>query len=148
MIPAPNNSPQTMTSLKASPSRISTKRAAAVLLGLAFVLGPIGIPAARAADATPAASDKVPSLPLTPAFAKVDGDNGPYVLNLKNISTDSIKVNAKILLSVAFHAESRARTITAHVIEAGQVWTITGLAADDKVTITADGFAPLQLTVP
>jgi hypothetical protein len=137
-----------MTNLKASSSRISIKQAAAVLLGCAFVLGPIAVPAAHAADATPPASDKAPSLPLTPAFAKVDGDNGPYVLNLKNISTDSLKVNAKVLLSVAFHAESRARTITGHVIDAGQVWTITGLAAADKVTITADGFAPLQLTVP
>lgn len=92
--------------------------------------------------------DKAPSLPLTASFAKSDGEDGPYVLSLKNTSDSSVKVTAKILLSVYFHADSKAKNLPEHSIDAGQVWTIPGLAAGDKVTIMGEGFAPLDLTVP
>jgi len=93
--------------------------------------------------------DKAPSLPLTYSFEKVtDPDTGPYVLNLKNVSGDAIKVSAQVLSSVTFHANSKVRNLPEHAIDPGQVWTITELAATDKVTITAKGFAPLELTVP
>ena len=93
-------------------------------------------------------ADKLPSLPLNSKFEKVTGEGGPYVLKLKNTSKSALKVSAKILLSVAFHAESKARTIPEHVIEAGKVWTIPELAADDKVILSAKDYAPLELTVP
>jgi hypothetical protein len=95
-----------------------------------------------------ALDDKAPALPLSASFAKADGEAGPYILSLKNTSDSAVKVSAKILLSVYFHADSKAKNIPVHTIDAGQVWTIPGLAANDKVTISGDGFAPLELTVP
>ena len=120
--------------------------AIAVVCALALVHGP----AARAAGSIPLASldDKAPSLPVATSFAKAEGEDGPYVLSVKNTSGSSVSVSAKILLSVYFHADSKARNIPAHAIDAGQTWTIPGLAASDKVTLSADGFAPLELTVP
>jgi hypothetical protein len=94
-------------------------------------------------------ADEAPSLPLTSKFEKVaDGEGGPYVLKLKNTSNSALKVSAKVLLSVSFHAESKARNIPEHVIDAGQVWTIPELAANDKVIINAKNYVPLELTVP
>lgn len=109
------------------------------------------MPALKAADAaaTPPPADKAPSLPLTATFEKGTAhEMGPYVLKLKNDSKDAIKVNVKILLSVAFHMGSKHWDLPEHVIDPGQVWTIPDLSAGDKLTITAQGFAPLELTVP
>jgi hypothetical protein len=104
--------------------------------------------AARPAALQPLA-DKAPSLPLTAAFEKVTGgESGPYVLHLKNDSSDAVKVSAKVLLSVVFHANSKARNLPEHVIDPGQVWSIPDLASADRVVVTAAGFAPLELTVP
>ena len=116
------------------------------VLGLAF----LQVPALKGADAAPKSqTDKAPSLPLTGTFAKVTtGEAGPYVLTLKNDSKEAVKASAKILLSVAFHADNKARNIPEQVVKPGQTWTIPGLAAADRVTITAKGFAPLELTVP
>jgi hypothetical protein len=108
-------------------------------------------PAALAADTTvpKPVADKLPSPPLSPTFEKVtSGENGPYVLNLKNLSKDPVTASAQVLPSVVFHATSKVRNIPEHVIDPGQVWTITELAATDKVIISAKGFAPLELTVP
>jgi hypothetical protein len=119
-------------------------------LACAFAAALIHPVAARAANPTPltALDDKAPSLPLAATFAKSDGEDGPYVLSLKNTSDSTVKVSAKILLSVYFHADSKARNVPEHAIDAGQVWTIPGLAANDKVEVTGTGFAPLELTVP
>jgi hypothetical protein len=93
-------------------------------------------------------ADTAPALPLTHSFTKVEGgEKGPYVLQLKNESASDITVSGKILLAVAFHAESRSRSIPSHKIEAGKSWSIADLAFDDKITLTADGFAPLELSV-
>lgn len=120
----------------------------AFVLGSALLICLAPAPAGRAADA-PAAGDKAPSLPLTASFSKAtDPDSGPYLLKLTNTSSASINVSAKVLLSVAYHAESKARLIPAHTVEAGKDWTISGLAATDKVILTAEGFAPLEITVP
>jgi hypothetical protein len=129
-----------------TPSRTFIFRAALAALGLALL--PTAAVRAASAPAVNALDDKAPALPLTASFAKVDGEDGPYVLSLKNTSDSAVKVSAKILLSVYFHADSKAKNIPVHTIEAGQVWTIPGLAANDKVTISGDGFAPLELTVP
>jgi hypothetical protein len=75
------------------------------------------------------------------------GEKGPYVLKLKNESSTDITVTGKILLAVAFHAETKARNLPAHTIEAGKEWSIADLAAEDKITLTAEGFAPLEIVV-
>jgi hypothetical protein len=137
-----------ITSNVTSRSRILGIALAAVALASALALA--HGPSARAAitPALTALDDKAPSLPVTTSFAKSDGEDGPYVLSVKNTSATSINVSAKVLLSVYFHADSKAKNIPAHAIEAGQTWSIPGLAASDKVTLSAAGFAPLDLTVP
>jgi hypothetical protein len=119
-------------------------------MACALTLSIVPVPATRAANTTTlnALDDKAPSLPLTASFAKSDGEDGPYVLSLKNTSDSSVKVSVKILLSVYFHADSKARNVPEHAIDAGQVWTIPGLAANDKLTVSGTGFAPMELIVP
>ena len=101
--------------------------------------------AATAADLQPLADAK--ALPLTHSFAKVAGENGPFVLKLTNTSTASVKVTVQVLLSIYSHATTKARNLPEQTIEAGKDWTIPQLVALDKVIIKADGFAPLELTV-
>jgi hypothetical protein len=138
-----------MTPSTPSPFRRASILSALAVLGCALAFAFASAPSARAAGTATlgALGDKAPSLPLTATFAKADADTGPFVLNLKNTSDGSLKVTVKILLSVYFHADSKARNLPEHTIDAGQVWTIPGLAASDKVTVTADGYAPLELTV-
>jgi hypothetical protein len=133
-----------------SPIRPALSRVAAIALGCALGLALVQPPAMKAADsaALRPLDDKLPALPLTAAFDKADGDNGPYVLSLKNTSADSIKASGSVLLSVASHADKKTKDIPEHVVGRAEVWTIPGLATGDKVTIVADGFAPLELTVP
>jgi hypothetical protein len=134
-----------------SSTRSAACRTALIALGCACSLAIVQMPALKAAD--PAAwqplADKAPSLPLTATFEKVTGaERGPYVLKLKNVSQDTLKVTAKILLSVAFHMGSKHWDLPEHAIDPGQVWSIPDLSAGDKVTLTAQGFAPLELVVP
>jgi hypothetical protein len=133
-----------------SSTRPAACRNALIALGCAFSLALVSMPALKAADAAavPPPAVKAPSLPLTSTFEKgTAAERGPYVLKLTNTSKDALKVNAKILLSVAFHMGSKNWDLPEHVIGPGQVWTIPDLTAGDKVTITAPGFAPLELTV-
>ena len=120
-------------------------------MGCALSLTVFGVPALSAADTATTLqplADIAPALPLTHSFTKVEGgDKGPYVLQLKNESKSDVTVTGKILLAVAFHAESRSKNIPAHKIEAGQSWSIADLAFDDRITLTAEGFAPLELKV-
>jgi hypothetical protein len=129
-------------------ARSAIRRTALLAFGCALSFALAQNPSLNAAALRPLA-DMAPALPLTPTFVKGDpGDNGPYTLSLLNTSKDSIKVTAKVLLSVSSHAESKARNIPEHAIDPGQVWIITDLAAGDEVNLTADGYAPLELTVP
>lgn len=119
-----------------------------------FALGALGLalfqaPALRAAGdpALRPLADAAAALPVTATFDK-SADSGPYVMNLTNTSKDTLKVTVTILLSMPSHADHKTRAVPEHAIEAGQVWTVTGLAAGDKVTVAADGFAPLETTVP
>lgn len=117
------------------------------LLGLAVAFAP----ALRAApnEAKSKAADKAQALPLTATFAKdKKAEGAPYTLTLKNVSAHAVKVKAKILLAVAFHADNKAKNLPEHAIDAGKDWAIPGLAAQDKVVLTAEGFAPLELVVP
>ena len=119
-----------------------TVRMSLRLMALALGLALLAAPALRAADAAPA-------LPVTTSFEKVAGTEGaPYVLTVKNTSQDTLTVTAKVLLSVTFHAENKARNLPAQGIEAGKEWKISDLSADDKVILSAPGFATLEVTVP
>ena len=132
--------------------RSAFPRTSLIALGCVLSLTAAQIPAARGSDASSALrplDDKAPSLPITADFSKgTDPNVGPYILSLTNTSKDAIKVSVKIHLSVSFHANTKDRNVPDHVIDPGQVWTLDDLAAADKVTVTADGFAPLELTVP
>jgi hypothetical protein len=124
---------------------------AALSVGCALALALLSAPALRAAGAPALQSldDKAPALPLTATFTKVEGaDSGPYVLKLQNTSKDALKVTAQVLTSLPSHADRRTRDIPEHEIAAGETWSIPDLAASDKVTVKAPGFAPLELTVP
>ena len=107
-------------------------------LGLAVA----AIPAVQAAAAK--------ALPLAPTFEKIAGAaTGPqYVLKLKNTSAAALQASAKIQLSVVAHNAPKFREVPAQTVAAGQVMTITELSSLDKVVIHAEGFAPLELTVP
>jgi hypothetical protein len=136
---------------KTSSSPAVLCRAGLVALVCAFGYAFVHVSAAKAADAAAPArlEDKAPSLPLTHSFEKVtEGESGPYVLHLKNVSSDPITVDVQVTSSVTFHANSRVRNYSGHAVAAGEVWTITELAAADKVAISAKGFATLELTVP
>jgi hypothetical protein len=118
------------------------------VLGSALSLALVQGSALRAADEMKPAADKGPAAPLSATFEKVaDAENGPFVLNLKNGSKEAVTAKAKVLLSVAFHAESKARPVPEQVIEPGKTWSIKDLAAGDKVIVHAKGFAPLELVV-
>lgn len=135
----------------ASSHRLALGRTALLALGCAFSLALVQIPARGAADTATLQplADKAPSLPVTSAFEKVAGaEHGPYVLKLTNTSKDALKVSVKVLLSVAFHAEAKARNLPEQAIDAGKTWTVADLSAQDKVIVTAKGFAPLELAVP
>jgi hypothetical protein len=116
------------------------------VLGSALSFALVQSPTLRAADEMKA--DKAPAAPLSATFEKVaDAENGPFVLNLKNDSKEAVSAKAKVLLSVAFHAESKARQVPEQVIKPGKTWSIKDLAAGDKVVVHAKGFAPLELIV-
>lgn len=120
-------------------------------LACAFNFAVVQAPAAKAAQAAALQplDDKAPALPLAVSFKKVpDAEDGPYVLSLENTSKDALKVSAKVYPSVTYHANTKVRNLPEHVIDPGQAWSIPGLAPTDKVTVTADGFAPLEITVP
>jgi hypothetical protein len=119
----------------------SSKSPALFALGSALLLAFALAPALRAQDTSP-------SLPLSASFAKSAGDSdAPYVLSLKNESSSEITASATVLLAVAFHADSKARTVTEHVIEPGETWAIADLSQGDRVVVSSKGFAPLQLSV-
>jgi hypothetical protein len=131
-----------------SSPRSAVARVTLVAFGCALLLAP----ALKATDATtmqPLAAEKAAALPVTTAFEKGPaGEKGPYVLKVTNTSKDALKVTVKVLLSVAFHADNKARNLPEQSIAAGGSISVPDLAAADKVIITAAGFAPLELTVP
>ncbi len=95
------------------------------------------------------AADKAAVLPLTTTFEKATGTEGaPFVLKAKNTSKESLKVSGKVLLAVVHHAMDKARVLPEQTVEAGQVLTVKDLSAEDKVILTAPGFAPLEISVP
>lgn len=91
----------------------------------------------------------VPPLPLAATFEKVASAEGtPFILHLKNDSKQSLKLSGKVLLSVVNHAMDKARILPEHTLAGGEVWTVSGLSSDDRVIVSAAGFAPLEVRVP
>ena len=127
----------------------SPRRNALLVLGCTLSLVLLPLQALQAAPDAPAATTvAAPTLPLSHSLAKVTGgEKGPFVLTLKNDSKAAVTVHAKILLAVAFHAESKAKNLPAQKIDAGHDWKIADLAAEDKVILTAEGFAPQTIVI-
>jgi len=130
---------------------LALSRGALIALGCAFSLAIVDVPKSRAG--VPAAVlqpryDNLPALPLSGTFEKEDGDNGPYGLVLKNTSGNPIRASGRVFLNVASSANRKTRDIPEHVVERAETWTIYALSSGDRVTIEADGFTPLALTVP
>jgi len=119
-----------------------------ILRRLAFVLGSVlivvAVPAVKAETVAPRAEKK--ALPVATAFEKDVGDNGPMVLKITNTSSSAIAVRVVVIESVLSHAKPRNRKHD-HLIEAGKSAAVTGLAAADKVTITAEGYESVELVV-
>lgn len=101
---------------------------------------------AKAADA---AAAKAPALPVTTAVEKGEpGENGgPFVLKVTNSSKTTLHVSAVIVWSVASHNRANTIKMPAHELAAGASWAISDLAANDHVTLSAEGHAPLEVKV-
>ncbi len=112
----------------------------AIILALGLMLLPVaGLHAA----------DKAPALPVSHQFEKVESHDGtPFVLHVKNDAKDTLKIEGKVLLSVVNHAMDKARVLPEHTLKAGESFTVTGLAGDDKVLLSAAGHATLEIRVP
>jgi hypothetical protein len=139
-----------MTTPNRSFLRPVLNRSLAVALACSFgiPLLPIQAVGAPAMGTLSPLDDHLQPVPMTSSVDKADGDNGPYVLTLKNTSNDSIRASGTVQLSVASHGDKKTRDIAEHVVGRAEVWTIPGLSAGDKVTITAEGYSPLVIPVP
>lgn len=95
------------------------------------------------------ADKKSPALPLTHSIARgTPGEyGGPFVLKLKNTSSAALKVAATIQQSVVAHNRPKTIDLPARSIEAGGTWEISDLAAEDKVSVTAEGYEKLDVTI-
>jgi hypothetical protein len=127
--------------------RKSSLLAMSCLVGLALVQAS----SLKASDSTILVSldDKAPALPLAVTFEKVENaEAGPYVAKLKNTSSAAITVSGTYYPSVGIHSDTKEKKLPERKIEAGDTWSIPGLAATDKLTIEGSGFAPLNITVP
>lgn len=124
-------------------------RVALAALGCAFSLAIFVVPTSKAGEGGAALQrldDSLPAIPLAASFEKADGDNGPYELILKNTSADPIKAAGSVRAGTS--GDRVTRDIAEHLISRAETWTITGLSEGDRVTISADGFAPLSVKVP
>jgi hypothetical protein len=100
-----------------------------------------------AATTSTVATDKAPA-PLKAKFEKTKGATGPaFVMKLKNESKQALEVTVTVYLSVFAHNQDKARHLPAHVIPAGETWSVGELAALDKVKVATTAYAPLELEV-
>jgi len=130
--------------------RPNAYKSALLALGCALGSALLALPAVNAAENATLQPRADKALPLTATFEKATGkETGPqYVLKVKNTSKESVKVSGKVLLAVVHHAMDKARVLPEQTVNAGAVLTIKDLSADDKVILSAAGYAPLELTVP
>jgi hypothetical protein len=130
------------------------RRFAAMVLSsaLAAIALPTLTTAADDPPADPPASPekKLPALPLTATFGKgTPGENGGvHALTLKNTSDKAITLNATIHLSVLSHSRAKTIVLPPHEIVAGGTWVINDLSFDDRIIVSAEGFAKLDLKTP
>lgn len=122
------------------------------LLALGSVLALGLLPATQAAGTEirqPLAAEAKP-LPFSTAFEKGEpGENGgPYVLVLTNTAAEALKVQGSIIWSVASHNRANTIKLPERVIEPGGTWKIADLAVEDRVVLTAEGYATLDVKVP
>jgi hypothetical protein len=136
--------------MKVSPVRMFTRTAAVALACLAGLsASPSKSLASQDSPGLARMDDKAPALPLAVTFDKVaNAEAGPYVLKLKNTSTEAITVSGTLYPSVGIHSDTKEKKLPEQKIEAGDTWSIPGLAATDKLKIEAKGFADLNITVP
>lgn len=128
-------------------NQVSSLRPAVLALGCALAFALTSVPTVYAADSSTPKAETMKALPLTPTFEKVTGEY-PYVLNLKNTSAAALTVSAIVHESVHVHSKAKERAVPAEVVKAGESCKIKDLAAGDKITVSADGFKTLELTVP
>ncbi|HEY1848086.1 MAG TPA: hypothetical protein VGG37_02715 [Opitutaceae bacterium] len=120
---------------------------AALVLAFGAAMAATSVKAAGTASLQ-ALDDKAPALPVTATFEKgTDPDLGPYILNLKNTSGSPLKVTVNVQVNASFHANKKNRKVD-HSIGAGEDFAVNDLGAGDKVTVTAEGYAPLELAAP
>lgn len=143
--------PRFMSSSTSSPSHPTFGRAAVIALGIVIGLAIVRVPESRASSngaLLRPLDDSLPALPFTASFGKADGDNGPFEVTLRNTSGNSIRASGSVSLNVGSNADRKIRDIPEHVVERAETWSIYGLSTGDRLTIEADGFSPLALTVP
>lgn len=139
---------QTMNTSPRISIRAGLRRSALLASAVALLVAFAPTLSLRAQGDSSQPASSAPSLPLSASFSKTTGsEDAPYVLTLKNESASAVTASAKVLLAVAFHADSKARVVSGHVIGPGETWTISDLAKGDRVIVSADGFAPLVLSV-
>lgn len=115
---------------------------------VAFLLGSVFAVTMTLSLAT--AGEKAPELPLTASFgAGTPGENsGPYAVTLTSTSDEALTVTATITFSVQSHNRPQTKVLPPHEIAPGGTWTIDDLAAEDRIVLAADGYAPMELTTP
>ena len=133
-------------------SRLIIRGLPLLSLSVALLLPLVPSRAAPASDnpTSKSTSDKAAKLPLDPVFKKeTSGESkGLYILTLKNVSEHPVKVGGTIAQSVVSHSRPKTITLEVQTIAPGKTRKIEQLAAQDKLTLTAEGFEPLDLTVP
>lgn len=128
------------------------QRAAVVLTAAgAIALGSAAMAAPQlsgAGSAQPLA-DQNEVVPVKVTFEKNASakTEGPYVMTLTNTADHTIKVGVRVDQDVTVHNRPKARHLGPEEIAPGKDWKVDDLAALDKVTVTAEGFAPLQIVV-
>lgn len=124
--------------------------AALVLSAFAFIALPATHATPTSLQPLADAAKKATPLPLSTSFEKgTPGENGgPYALKLQNTSKSSLTVSATIIWSVASHNRARTINLPPREIVAGDTWTISDLAAEDRVILSADNFEKLEVKVP
>lgn len=96
---------------------------------------------------TAAAAEK-PPVPVTVAFEKAAGDDGPYVATVTNTSSGALTVQVSVHQSVKSHNRPMNVNHPEETIAAGGSTKVKGLAAHDKVKIAAKGHTEVEIAVP
>lgn len=122
------------------------------LLALGSSLALCSLPAASAAgtETLQTLADQAKALPVSTSIAKGDPGpefGGPYVLSVKNSSGAALTLKAVIAQSVVSHNRPKTIELPGKTLEAGATWKIADLAVDDKVTLSAEGHASLEVKV-